>query len=124
MDTIEPANPARLQISYSRDPHDAPVLALRGELDIATATTLDDAFRSIDALRSVGPETAAADVAEPGPVTVVLDLSQLTFMDSSGLAVLLSAVHRGYRLRLRQPSRIIRDIIEATGLAETLPVEP
>lgn len=53
----------------------------------------------------------------------MIDMSDLTFMDSSGLAVLLSAVNRGCVLTLRRPTAIIRDLIAATGLGEVLPLE-
>jgi anti-sigma B factor antagonist len=51
---------------------------------------------------------------------VVLDLSQVTFLGSAGLAVLVAAKddaeRRGHRLRLVCGSRIVTRALEATGL--------
>ena len=90
------------------DDDGTPVITLSGELDLATAPAADEVFERL-------PEPAG---------DVVVDMSELTFMDSSGLTVLLMAVNRGHALRLRRPSSIIRDLIAASGLDETLPIEP
>ena len=89
------------------DDDGTPVIALAGELDLSTAPVADDVFTRL-------PEPAGE---------VIVDMSELTFMDSSGLTVLLMAVNRGQALRLRKPSSIIRDLIAASGLDETLPVD-
>jgi len=65
------------------------VIAVSGELDIATATTL---------------RVAVDEVIESGVAEVWIDLSQVAFMDSTGLRVLLNA--RG-RLRARSKSLAI-----------------
>jgi anti-sigma B factor antagonist len=84
-------------------------LGLRGEVDIATVGVLDQAIA--DALR------------REGVTTVVLDLSELSFMDSSGLGALLRATSRGARIELRNVSALIREVVAATGLVETLHLE-
>lgn len=57
---------------------------------------------------------------------IVLDLSRLTFMDSSGLRVLLGAAARSDgragRLSLVGPTRGVRRVIELTGTAARLPL--
>jgi anti-anti-sigma factor len=89
------------------------VLAVRGELDIGSAPVLRDAL-----LRLIADE----DVPD-----LVLDLSGVTFTDSSGLAVLLMAARRwndaGRSMLLRQPSRILMRIVDLTGARAAFRIE-
>jgi anti-sigma B factor antagonist len=55
-----------------------------------------------------------------GPTGLVLEVSALNFMDSSGLAVLLGAAAHVTNLELRNPAQIIRRLITISGLSETL----
>lgn len=55
-----------------------------------------------------------------GSSRLVIDASSLQFMDSSGLAVLLSAAANVEQLELRNPAQIIRRLITISGLGETL----
>ncbi len=93
------------------------VLALTGELDPHTAPLLQE---QIDAVRS------AAGAARP--TTVVLELSGLTFIDSSGLRVVISTQRSlaadGGQLVLRGPSETARRLLEITGLVDHITVEP
>ena len=79
---------------------------LRGELDMATADELD---KCLDRLARACPET------------IVIDLSQLTFCDSSGLNAFVSwrrrAEDAGYRLVLRSPQPNVQRIMELCNLA-------
>jgi anti-sigma B factor antagonist len=77
-------------------------LAIAGEIDAATAPTLRAAIR------------AAADVLVDPPLHV--DMSDVSFMDSSGLSALIV----GYRsirggLRVVAPSRPVARVFEVTG---------
>jgi anti-sigma B factor antagonist len=58
---------------------------------------------------------------------VVIDLSRVTFIDSSGLGVLVGALRRvqehGHRLVLRAPTASLQRVLEVTGLASAFPVE-
>jgi anti-sigma B factor antagonist len=79
------------------------VVALHGELDIASADGLADAF---------------VEVAGP---TVVVDLSDLTFMDSTGIGALVVArnrvVSKGLgRVVVTRPTTIVRKALEIMGL--------
>lgn len=80
----------------------------RGELDLATAPELEG---WLDDLRR--------DRAD-----VVLDLSHVTFVDSTGLRVLLRARLEARRfqtgLRIIRPTRPVRRAIEAAGLTGSL----
>src|SRR5437764_12129353 len=85
-------------------------LAAAGELDLATASELRAA---LDKLRLAGRD-------------VVLDLSSLSYMDSSGIAVLVGALrqagHDGRTLKVRErlTDQVAR-ILEVTGLRDVLP---
>lgn len=73
-------------------------IALRGDLDLAHAYTFDEELRRVEEAR---------------PTCVVLDLRELSFLDSCGLARLLAARRRarkaGHRLLLvRGPAAIQR----------------
>ena len=82
-----------------------------GELDIATAPQLE---------RAIAEATAAA-VAE-----LVLDLRQLTFMDSTGLRALaqanVNAEAAGTRLAIWRGSHQIERVLEISGLGTLLPL--
>lgn len=84
-------------------------VTLRGELDLTTAPELE---------RVVG-----GSLNDDSVHTFVFDMSNLAFMDSSGLAVLLQAAARG-RVVLRSPSSVIGQIVDNTGLAGVLEIEP
>jgi anti-sigma B factor antagonist len=79
-----------------------------GEIDLGTA----DQFR-LDVL--------GADLTGR---RVVFELAGVTFMDSSGLAVLLEASGRAAETVLHEPSPIVRRIIEATGVEASFIVRP
>ena len=86
------------------------VVRVAGEVDADTRGVLVDAL---------------TPVYEHGPGhTVVFDLAETSFMDSSGLAVLISATRDGRSVLLRKPSEAVLLLVEATGLADLLPVEP
>jgi anti-anti-sigma factor len=88
------------------------VFALRGELDPHTAPQLAAAV-----------EQALTDETRE----VVLDLSGILFVDSSGLRVIISTYRtmtdRDGRFVLRAPSATTRRILDVTGLADLIEVE-
>lgn len=77
-----------------------------GEIDASTAPALDEAIRHLPI----------------GKGAVVLDLSGVSFIDSSGLRVLISLAGRandeGRSVVLRHPSPTVARLLEITGLAE------
>jgi anti-anti-sigma factor len=83
------------------------IVTVRGEVDLATATDLE---------ALVGSALAEA------PDGVVLDLEQLTFIDSSGLRVLVAlakdAESRSTSLGLRNLPRHAQRVLEMTGLGD------
>jgi anti-anti-sigma factor len=87
-------------------------IAPAGELDIATAPALEQAI--------------ADATAEPG-ARLVLDLRELTFMDSTGLRTLAQTNARadedGFTLAIWRGSRQIERVLEISGLGALLPLE-
>jgi anti-sigma B factor antagonist len=96
-------------ITEASDTDGAVILQLVGELDLS----------SVDAVRTI-----ADRVIDRGARDIVFDLSGLEFMDSSGIALLLTVAERVERTTIRKPSAIVRRVIEVTGLATTLPMTP
>ncbi len=86
---------------------DRQVVRIAGELDISNVAEIETELPAL--------EQAGAPVA--------IDLSALSFMDSSGIAMLLRTAARTGSVTIRNSSRIVRQIIEATGLSEVLRVE-
>lgn len=88
------------------------VVAAAGELDIASAPQL---LSAIAALRQ--PQTSA----------VAIDLSALTFIDSSGINALRAAVRaanaRGVGAIVASPSRRVQKVLELVRLGDVLPLE-
>jgi len=79
----------------------APVIAISGEVDLSNAAALQS---KIDGLI-------------PGDVDrVVLDLSSLAFVDSSGIAVLVRLHNQVGDVEIRNPTPMVRRIVEITGL--------
>ena len=61
---------------------------------------------------------------DAGTAHLVFDLTTLDFMDSSGIAMLLRVTSGIEVVQIRNPSNVIRRIIESTGLGDVLRVEP
>jgi anti-anti-sigma factor len=62
-------------------------------------------------------------VATSRPRILTFDLSELRFIDSSGLGLLLSTAKEVGTVQLRNPSPSVRRVIEITGVGEVLPLE-
>ncbi|GAA2974147.1 hypothetical protein GCM10010519_06690 [Streptomyces lactacystinicus] len=92
--------------------HDPFVVRADGEIDLGTAPSLRRALTA--ALKSHRE--------------VVLDLSEVTFMDCAGLGVLVQAHNQadrcGGRLALRGAGRCVLRLLKLTGLNGRLIVEP
>ena len=81
---------------------------LHGELDIATAPEL---VEMLQRLRRLGH-------------AVVVDLAEITFMDSTGLTTLmdarLAARSNGWSFSVRRPSSAVRRVFDLAGVADLL----
>lgn len=91
---------------------DHEAITVSGELDIATV---------LDLKRVIDP--AVRDAQKP---SVILDVSDLTFMDSTGLSLILSCYRalseRGGRLAIVNPARQVHRLLRATQVDEHIPV--
>lgn len=101
-----------IDVTNAGDPA-APVFALGGSLDIATSPTL---------------RAALMDAADRGQHELIVDLSDLEFLDSTGLGALIGAHKRageqGGAVRLvAQEGQILR-LLRITGLLDVFSVYP
>lgn len=91
---------------------DSVVIRVQGELDMATAPGLSRAL------------TTALDGS---PSTLVVDLSDLSFVDSTGIRVLITAGRRatteGCPFVLRSPQRPVLKALRLTGVDRLLVIE-
>ncbi|MBI2704790.1 MAG: STAS domain-containing protein [Actinobacteria bacterium] len=82
----------------------------------------------IDVVNSPGLGTELSERARASAGALVVDLSEVTFMDSSGLRVLLEADEacraRQHSLVIRNPSPAVRRLLEITGLTTELSIDP
>ncbi len=101
-----------LTIGSHRDDH-AHALSLFGELDVATAPDVE-------------AELLRLERAAPA-VTIVLDLRGLTFIDSTGLRLLIEASSRAqaapHRLRLLRPAPHVFRVFEIASVDKLLPFQ-
>jgi anti-anti-sigma factor len=97
-------------VAGSTDAAGVTVIELIGEIDISNA----------DALGAEVDKLVGADAQE----RLVIDLGALEFMDSSGIALLIRAAGRVDAVEIRNPSEVVRRIIECTGLGEVLRISP
>jgi anti-sigma B factor antagonist len=101
--------PGELAITSERD-GDLHVIALTGELDLATAPGLEQELLRVE----------ATDAA-----SIVVDLSGLTFMDSTGIRLMVAANARSRadsnRLVLLRGPHAVQRVFELTGVADLLP---
>ena len=85
-------------------------IAVTGELDMSTAAQLE---------KAVG-----AALSDEAVRAVTIDLAEVTFCDSSGIAVLDhgygAAVDLGVRLRITNVQPIVARVLEIVGLLGTL----
>src|SRR6202012_3732330 len=88
------------------------VVQVKGEVDVATSADLADTI------------ARAVERAAAGKVELVIDLARLSFIDVSGLNVLVRAARRaradGGTLVLRSPSRHVRRLLGVLRLEAEL----
>jgi anti-sigma B factor antagonist len=87
------------------------VIAFAGELDLANAGTAESALQGS---------------LEDSSIPVIVDMRELEFIDSTGIALLVSALNRnegGARVSfIPSDSPAVTRVLELTGLAERLPL--
>jgi|SRR3990172_3517575 anti-sigma B factor antagonist len=92
------------------------LMKLKGDVDMNTSpdvrSTLSDVFKQ----------------AAPGAKALFIDLSQVRYMDSSGIATMVEAMQtcmkQGMRLRLVELSPPVRDVFELARLASVFEIFP
>lgn len=88
-----------------------PIVSVRGEIDVSTAPELRNRL---------------LEVAEKGHTTVVVDLGEVSFLDSTALGVLVGSLKRfrsaGGDLRLVVSTRPVYKVLEITGLIDVFPI--
>ena len=103
--------PGQLVIEKRRE-DDAVVLTLSGELDLASAPTLERELREAEAT---------------SPTRLVIDLAGLAFMDSTGLQALLRARERAnsndHQLSLRRAPHQVQRVFELTKTVDAFTFE-
>ena len=89
----------------------AATIAISGKLSVATSPELEAAVTGL-------PETVD---------TFYMDLTDLEYISSAGLRVLVSteklAVQRGGQMRLLHPNEEVTEIFDMTGLADVFTIE-
>lgn len=106
MSVIEPIAPFGALVEQTAD---ETVVRLTGELDVSSAPALRECLDAIDANGRV-----------------VLDLEKLEFMDSTGIGIIIGTAKRlapSGGVRLRNPSKPLRRLLDITGAASVVPVE-
>jgi anti-anti-sigma factor len=87
-------------------------LSLAGELDLASVPQMEEGLQ---------------DATQASPARVVVDLTRLAFIDSTGLRLLLQADARarehGYELVLRPGEPTVQRVFEVTGAMDVLHFE-
>jgi anti-sigma B factor antagonist len=88
--------------------NDTAVIAIAGDIDVATRDLLT---------------RSAHDAVDANVRTLILDMSGVSFMDSSGIGALI-ALQTIAEVILRKPSIAVERLLDVTGLAGTFEVEP
>ena len=90
---------------------DRATVVLRGELDLSGTDRVNEVLEQAE---------------QPPTKLLVLDLSQLDFIDSTGLEIILRAARRahdnGGRLIVSRPSRYVKRLLEMTAIDQSLDV--
>ena len=86
-------------------------VALSGELDLSSAAQIEDVLKEVEAA---------------SPALMLLDLRELTFLDSTGLRVMVSADARARdasrRLVIVQGPEVVHRVFRITGLDDHLEI--
>jgi anti-anti-sigma factor len=106
-------NPAPFEVKFGELENGVRTISVRGELDLSTAPDLE------------GPLEQALDSGEG---SVLIDLSQCEFIDSTGIALIVRAWQRldsgenGRALVICSQNDQVRRVLEITGLELSIPV--
>jgi stage II sporulation protein AA (anti-sigma F factor antagonist) len=91
---------------------DAAIVRIEGEVEFATAPRL---------------RATLLDLAQEGASPVVVDLAEVSFLDSAGISLLIQAKKRlasaGSDLVLRSPQPHVRRVLEISGVTDLFRIE-
>src|SRR6266566_537739 len=90
---------AEVVIDTQHDPSGVPIVTVSGELDVSNAAAL---------------QAAVASIVAEHPERLIFILSGLRYMDSAGISVLLGAAAEVKAVHLRDPSPVVRRVVELT----------
>jgi len=99
----------QLELNVRRAAGDVPVIDLRGEVDVYTAPKF---------------KTAMIDLIDQGSYNVIVNLSNVQYMDSAGLGALVSGLkrvreHNG-TINLVSPTVPVQRVLDITRLSKIL----
>jgi anti-anti-sigma factor len=109
-------NPAPFEATAAQLDDGVRVVAVRGELDLSTASDL---------------ETPLEDAVSSGDASVLIDLSECEFIDSTGIALIVRAWQRldraangdgNGRVVICSANDQVRRVLEITGLELSIPI--
>lgn len=106
---MELTDDVRARMVVSDDPDGGLRVTLAGELDLAS---LPAVAAPLDELLGRPPQP------------VLLDLAGLSFLDSSGVAMIVRIANHFDQVRTRSATEPVRRVIEVLGLAERFGLEP
>jgi anti-sigma B factor antagonist len=99
----------RIEVADTTSPT---IVVLAGEIDVATAGRVREVLIA---------------VSNSGESNVVVDMTNVTFMDSTGLAALVGPLKRfrsmNGQIVLRSPSRSVKKVLEISGLTRVFAIE-
>jgi anti-sigma B factor antagonist len=105
MADLEDGAAAEITLSTRVDSQGTRVVSLAGELDSSNVDSVTKRMATVVADR---------------PERVIFDLAGLRFMDSAGIAVLIRTAADVDSVEIRDPSPIVKRVIEVTGLSDVL----
>ncbi|MFI5936746.1 STAS domain-containing protein [Actinoplanes sp. NPDC051494] len=102
---------------------DEPVTSLDRDADVTTVALKGE----VDVLNVDQVRIALVEALESHPRTVVVDLTDLSFIDSTGLGAIIFGFQRardeGITFQLAHPSRGVHQILVLSGLLEVVEIK-
>jgi anti-anti-sigma factor len=108
-------NPAPFEATAAELDDGVRVVAVRGELDLSTASEL---------------EAPLDEAVSPGDASVLIDLSECEFIDSTGIALIVRTWQRleseadgvGAQVVICSANEQVRRVLEITGIELSIPI--
>ena len=112
MSTSDRGNSENLRVTAAAAPDGGVVLQLAGELDLSTVSIFVEALD---------------ELLDGDPTRIELDMSELSFIDSSGVGAYVTAHRRaqakGSRLWVGERSGLVQRVLQLSGVEEALAQE-